>query len=243
MGKIPLFITALHGDEGFGADAIKDIESKLPKDQYQWIIGNPEAYTKGVRYIEADLNRIAPGNINSKIYEERRAAELVNLSSSYSFIIDIHGTNANSGIFVLITNPTPQNVLLAAMLPIKNVVIWASKKSKVKGPLTQFTYCPAVEIECGPKLSNEVIQELKGVLLRIIIDNKHSTSELLQNSIQQKYYEVYGTATGINTKSLKEFEKVKIDDEEFYPLLINSYENGSVRKMRVVNFFNLLAHD
>ena len=172
MNRNFLIITATHGNEAFGVKTMRQIENKFPpkKHCYDWIIGNPRAFKKKARFTQADLNRSAPGNLESKIYEKKLAAKLINLSQKYKFALDIHGTNSKSGIFTLVTNPVLENLLLAASLPIKNIVIWASKSSLKNGPITQDTKCPAVEIECGPKNSKEIQKNLKFMaLVRILI--------------------------------------------------------------------------
>lgn len=238
-----LFIAALHGNEGFGVDVMKKIEASLPSqdNNYEWVVGNPEAYKQDIRFTKEDLNRIAPGDAESEIYELKRAAELVKLSKDFSYVIDIHGTNANSGIFILVTNPTIENLLLAASLPIKNVVIWASKNSLKQGPITQFLHCPAVEIECGPKDSKDIQLELEKVINNVLTTHLELPN-LLDSAKKKNYYRVYGKIENADTTQLKEFEKVKVDDEEFYPLLINSYVTGSTRKMKKVDLFNMFCY-
>lgn len=239
-----LIILSTHGNEGFSIPPLKTLEKKYPKNKYgyDWIIGNPKAHEKNVRFTEGDLNRLAPGNMSSKIYEERRAAELINLSSKYKFIIDIHGTDSNSGVFVLVTNPSLENLLLASSLPIKNVVIWASKESLTKGPVTQYAKCPALEIECGPKNSKEISKLLESTLERIIKNPYPKLDETMENLKNQNYFVVYGKELDVDTSKMLEFKKTKIKNEEFYPLLVNAYQKGSARKMKKIDFFDLLSY-
>ena len=244
MGSKILFIAALHGDEGFGVDALKEIEKKLDKERYKydWVIGNPKAYGQNTRYTETDLNRIAPGNSASEIYEERRAAELVALSKDFDYVIDIHGTTAKSGVFVLVTNPSTANLMLAACMPLQNVVVWAADVSKKCGPVTQYAKCPAIEIECGPKDDKKIRNKISEVVENIIKTKSRSVSELMKNIVNQKYFYVTGSIENIDTTDMKEFEKTQVDGEEFYPLLINSYKIGSARKMKRIDFFGLLSY-
>jgi succinylglutamate desuccinylase len=239
-----LIISALHGNEGFSLPVIKGVEAKSQNSKltFDVIIGNPKALKKNVRFIDADLNRIAPGNPKSKLYEEKRASEIIKLSAKYEFLLDIHGTDAKSGIFILITNPKLENLLLAASLEIKNVVIWASKEAKTKGSVTQFTKCPALEIECGPKLSPTVSKNLSNILKKTMENSNKSLSEIIENLKHQNYFWVYGKAENLDTRNLKEFREVKIGKEVFFPLLINSYQAGSARKMRKVDFFEILSY-
>lgn len=244
MANKTLFITALHGDEGFGVEILQKIEKDYPREKYNydWIIGNPEAYKQNVRFTKEDLNRVAPGNINSDIYEQKRAAEIIDLSKNYSCIVDIHGTNAKSGIFTLIPNPKIENLLLASMLPIKNNVIWAAKVSLEKGPVTQYTQCPAVEIECGPKTSPEIQADLEKIIAKILENSNSGLNSLNENTKDKVFYQVYGSIENADTSNMNEFEETEFNGEKFYPLLINSYKSGSARKMKKVDFFETLGY-
>ncbi len=88
-----LFISATHGDEGFSIKVLDELERKYPKDKYGFerIIGNPKALTKNVRFIDANLNRSAPGKKNSLIYEQRRAFKIMQLTKKFDYVIDLHG--------------------------------------------------------------------------------------------------------------------------------------------------------
>ncbi len=244
MNKKILFITALHGNEGFAVDLIKKIEEKYDKEKFNfdWVIGNPNAHKQNVRFTDTDLNRIAPGNINSENYEEKRAAELIELSKNYSLVVDIHGTNANSGIFTLVSNPTIENLIVATSLPVKNIVIWASQSSKTSGPVTQFLNCPAVEIECGPKSSPEIQSELKNIISKILENRQPKLEEIISNVEGKNFFQVYGSIEETDTSNMKEFKETEVHGEKFYPLLVNSYKQGSVRKMKKVNFFDLFMY-
>lgn len=244
MDKKILFITALHGNESLGVEIMKRIEDTLPptENNYEWLIGNPEAYKQNVRFTQDDLNRVAPGSSNSNSYEERRAAELVELSKKYSFAIDIHGTSAKSGIFVLITNPTLENLVLAASLPIKNVVVWAANSSKEKGPVTQYLNCPAVEIECGPKTDPNIHIQLQEAITEIVKNKGKNLDYLFANIKKQQYFSVCGSIENIDTSRMKEFQETEVQGEKFYPLLINSYKQGSIRKIQRIDFFDLLSY-
>lgn len=241
-GKL-LVITALHGDETFSSEPVKKVQEQY-KDTFPFdvIVGNPKAVEQNVRFTEGDLNRIAPGNPSSEIYEERRAAELVELSKNYSAVIDIHGTNANTGIFTLVTNPTFENLLLASLVPVDNVVIWASKKSQLSGPFTQYAQCPAIEIECGPKNEAIIKKDLEDVLMNFTKNCTEPAFDLMANAKVKNYFYVYGKIEGQDTSDMKEFELFEAGEEEFYPLLINSYAQGSARKMKRVNLFDLLSY-
>lgn len=231
MKKEILFIAATHGDEKIGEKVL----SKLEKDgkKSDWIIGNPEAFVKSRRCCDVDLNRCAPGNINSKKYEEKRAAEILKITKNYKYVIDIHGTTANSGIFAIVTNPTIENLIFATSLPVKNVVIWVAKKKEIINPLSEFFPC-GLELECGPKDSDKTKKGIEKIIEKII--NK------TPSKIKQNFYQVYGRIDGNWDKGLKDFQSNAIGQEKFYPILSNQYEGIKCYKMKRLNLLDLLSY-
>lgn len=232
-----LFLTAVHGDEAIGVKAMKQLEKETPQDNFSWLIANEKAYKKGQRFIDADMNRISPGDKYSSEYEKRRASELISIGRNYRYIIDIHGTATKPGIFSIVTNATVENLALARRLSLKNIVIWPSGFNTRTGPLTKFFDC-AVEIECGQKNSPQVLRELVRFLKKIINQDGEE-----KNVYQQKnYYEVYGKVrdgeiSKKRIKKLREFKQILVNKEKFFPLLINRYENIVCYKMRRIKYF------
>lgn len=239
-----LFILATHGDEGFSLGLLKNLGKQFPKEKfgYDWIIGNPKALEKKRRFIETDLNRSAPGNINSQVYEEKRAAEIVEMSNDYDFVIDIHCSASNCGLISIITYPTFQNLTLAASLGIKRNVIWYAKSSLEKGPLTQFVKCPAIEIECGPKNDENTQKKLADILKEFIIarNSKSDLTKALKNFNEAEFFAVYGKKEGKHNQKVTDFEQIEIDGEKFYPFLANQYPNilcYKTKKVHIKDYF------
>lgn len=236
-----LFISATHGDEGFSGEVFRRIEQTFPRAEfgYDWIVGNPLAFERNTRFIEADLNRSAPGDPRSTVYEERRAAEIVRLSKNYDAVIDVHGTVADCGVVTIIPYPTLPNLTLTSVIPIERNIIWYSSQSFESGPLVQFTACPAVEIECGPKSSAKVAQDLEEVLAQILQANRFpSLPRMLSNLSAKEFYKVYGKEDG-SGEGYKDFELVRNQDESFYPFLSKQYPGIACYKMSKVNFEDL----
>lgn len=235
-----LILTSTHGDEAIGTEAMKALAKKLPPKKYRWLVANPLAQKANTRYVDADLNRIAPGNKRAMAYESRQAWKIISQAKKYSAILDIHGANSATGIFTIVTNPKPENLFLAALLPIQNIVIWASSKSKNQGPITQFVPC-GVEIECGPQTSLKIQTELRAILKKII--NNKLPGDL--SAIQGKnYYRVYGKMLNKqkNTGRLQNFKLTNQKNENFYPLLVGQYPEIACYKMKKIDFWGLFEY-
>lgn len=226
MSKI-LFICTTHGDESFSISVLKKLEKTYDKHEYSydWIIGNPKALKKNVRFIDKDLNRSAPGNLKSSYYEERRAAEIILLAEKYDLVIDIHGTNSQCGVVKVIPFPTPRNIELARAIPLSRNIIWYVESSQTAGPIVQHTEVPAIEIECGPKDSPAVSKKLEETLEQILKSNRTDSLFIDNNEIEQEFYSVYGSIKSKPGPNLKDFELVKEKNESFYPFLsVNQYD-------------------
>lgn len=90
-----LIIAATHGNELLGPKLINYIISKRPEllEHLDFIIGNPRAYAKRVRYIESDLNRSY--QLGEATYEQRRANEIEHYIkiTKPDLVIDMHTTS------------------------------------------------------------------------------------------------------------------------------------------------------
>ncbi len=239
-GRI-LFITGTHGNEGFSGDVFRNLAKRYPKNEFGYdnIVGNPRALKKNIRFTDADLNRSAPGDLTSAIYEERRAAQIINLSKKYKIVIDVHGTIANCGIVTIIPYPTLQNLVLAAMLPIKRNVIWYSKSSLKKGPLVQFTNCPAIEIECGSKSSEQTKKDLEDILSKFLKARiSGNLDNLIENLKNKEFYSMY-EKMNVNGKIYKDFQLEKGNGEKFYPFMSSQYPGTACYKTKKINFEKL----
>lgn len=221
MNPETLIFTAVHGDEGFSIPVIKKLAEQF---DFEWLIANPEALKQNRRFIEADLNRSGPGNPDSKLLEERLAFRLIQKGQEYPQVIDIHGTTANTGLFIILGDPNWQNIELAKKFDIANVVLWPGLLPT--GPLCQFIP-NSLEIECGPIASSETSQELTRILTEFL--NKQPPS------VTQEYFIVTGKLIGVNPTVLKDFQETTINNNTFYPLLVGQYAEVSCYMMQKLN--------
>lgn len=261
--KDVLFITATHGDEPNGVEVIRDLERErqfttrtaTASSEFDWVIGNKRAYAQNTRYCGKDLNRSAPGNPTSMVYEEQRAAELISLSASYRYTIDIHGTIKNTGIFLIVTNPSRKNLKLASLFDISHIVIWPSIMPEQQGPMSEYFTC-GLEIECGEKNDPKIKDQLKNIITKFLRDitkekdlqkqNCKGDSEWQHRLQQKQIYQMYGSlkrsqlqiqsssnkksgwGTFSDTLKMQEFKQTTQQNETFIPLFIGSYDYDDI---------------
>lgn len=216
-----LCIGATHGDEPIGVRALEELSKT--ETGFDWIVGNPPAFERGTRAFEGDLNRSAPGDAASPQYAPRRAAEILAKAKDYDWCVDIHGTTAYSGLFLILTKLTRENLALAARLNVRRIVYWPSISPELAGPLSEYFPC-GLEIECGPKSMPRVERELKTVLREFLQQRKFVWSEQQTRDrlASRELYEVEGVCKTPRA-DLEEFVPAEIDGQLRVPLLVGQY--------------------
>ena len=236
-----LFITATHGEEGFSIPVLKRLEAEYPKGEwnYDWIIGNQKAMEQGKRFTEYDLNRSAPGELSSTLYEERRAAEIIEIAQDYDMIVDIHGTVSPCGLVKIIPRPSVENLALASLFPDLINIIWYSARSLKKGPPVQFMAKPALEIECAmndPKIEARLLQVLASALL---IKREMNWMRLTASLANQQWFQVIGRAQSYDPQA-KELQPLESERGAVYPFLTNQYRETPyylLKKIKIEDAF------
>lgn len=71
---------------------------------YDFVLGNPEAGERNVRFIEQDLN--ASYGVDTDTIESKRSKEILNLISPQDVVIDFHTTSAKGPPFAILMDRT-----------------------------------------------------------------------------------------------------------------------------------------
>ena len=85
-----LVLGGTHGNEKLGINLVKSLKER-PISKVDSLIANPMATERGIRFIEADLNRSFGRQVQSS-YEVRRAQRLVRILAEYDLVLDFHNT-------------------------------------------------------------------------------------------------------------------------------------------------------
>ncbi|BAT54107.1 aspartoacylase [Nostoc sp. NIES-3756] len=126
-----------HGNEFTGAFLVKKFEkypNLVQKSNFETltILGNPQAFNAGRRYIEKDLNRCFLHenlqNSNLTSYEDIRAKEIAKIlkednQTNVDLIIDLHSTTANMGLSIILGNQHPFLLRLSTYLSAINPLV------------------------------------------------------------------------------------------------------------------------
>ncbi len=87
-----LVIGGMHGNEPLGMEVVGLLMRK-PIGVVDFLVGNPRAVIAQQRFTGEDLNRSFPGEKTSSIYEQARAAFILNKCKKYDIVLDFHNTH------------------------------------------------------------------------------------------------------------------------------------------------------
>ena len=194
-----LIVSGTHGNEINPIWAVKRFNKEENSFKnvidYEFIIGNPIAYEKGCRYIDADLNRSFKDGRNNdqdknSFYEINRAKFLVDQfgikgSNPCQIAIDLHTTTANMGTSIVMYGRRFKDFCLAALLQNKfGLPIYLHEKDKNQtGFLVEAWPCGLV-IEIGAVAQNFYDQNIINRFLIIIRSLREEIDKLKKNLIE-----------------------------------------------------------
>jgi succinylglutamate desuccinylase len=138
-------VAGIHGDEPCGPEAVESLLADPPafRRPVKFIIANEAALERGVRYLDEDLNRAFPGDIEAASHERRLAERLLTELDGCTTLA-LHSTQSYAGPFALVDTVDPAMAEVCAELPVDAVV---ETDAYADGRL--IDYPRTVEVECG----------------------------------------------------------------------------------------------
>lgn len=220
-------IACIHGEESCGWEAIqkfRESDYKLKKP-LKVILANEEAFEIGERYIDADMNRVFPGDPESEIHEEKLAYRLESEIEELK-VLDIHSTASREAPFGIIVGDNSEEIELAKSAGIEQLV----DMSYVGGMSPEIC---SVTVELS-RTSGNPAEDAYELLLNFLgaeglIDAEFERSD-------PEFFKVYSKEKGSGYEFLaKNFLKVekgevyaekeddkKIAEKDFYPVLMST---------------------
>lgn len=225
-------VGSLHGDEPAGKNAIEQVlEEGLEFERpVQFIIANERALEKDVRYTDCDLNRVFPGDEESDCFEERLAAEIMDLVEGTK-VLDLHTTHSYPQPFATFSNLNDVTRGLLRSTGVKDAVYFPEHTGTLNGQLN------AVVVETGHQKTQQAEANAVGVIKNFlaaqdVIEGEFETSE-------PNIFRYYETVEGDWEFTAENFKEVRAGEsfaeredeklvakEDFYPVLMstNGYE-------------------
>jgi succinylglutamate desuccinylase len=228
--KDVLIVVCQHGNEPFGLEVKKRLE-----EEFDFIIGNPEAVKQNQRFIETDLNRSFPGNSKGSL-EEKRAAEIKKIAKKYKLVIDLHSTTSIMELFAITTKVTDEIIELVQDMKLTKLV--HLPESFGKNTLLIDNVPLGISLDVGPQEDTEKIREITTAIRNLVLKRtpeEKNKERKLYLAKPVEIFEVFDVIKGAGIPSSKNFKKVlkgeKISSRacapfEFYPILAgeDSYE-------------------
>lgn len=217
MKKV-LFLGSQHGNELLGEKLYKYIQQHrkelLPHVSY--LLGNPEAYRQGVRYVESDLNRSYNGKYVT--YEERRAAEILVYIKKHEpdLVLDLHTTTTDKNPPCIITaSPDHEFVRYSSICKIVHMNHEIVNNSLIGN-------CPeAISIEIHENEINNAFLSKSCDDIQRYLNQKPRTGT--KHVFEVKELLKKSDISEVEAAELKNF---KLSKQGFYPILVgeNSYK-------------------
>lgn len=144
-----LVIGGMHGNEPLGIRLVEMFQSE-PVEDVDSVLANKEAIELNLRFVKQDLNRSFPGNICSKIYEQKRAAYLLNRCKEYDLVFDFHNTHCSGNDCAFVGEFADKNLYnISAYFGLKRVIVADYQCINKYAP-----NCISVEISLNSKMMN-----------------------------------------------------------------------------------------
>ncbi len=211
--KTTVIMTWVHGNERSGIDVFKKI---LPTIKiYSWtvyfVLANPKAIEKNVRFVEKNMNRCFKKRIVWKSYEEIRVKEIKKILNNADYLLDIHNTTNKISEPFLIW----EEKQIAKYFPVKKFLSWIDDIQKWWSDGYMYNrwklwFC----IESGSIYDKHWpwIAEISIINFLKITGNIIWKPDILsQNQTHLNCYKMYKSKTNnfILAKKFKDFENIK----------------------------------
>ena len=227
-----LIVSGTHGNELNPVWAVKKfrnlINTSPQLNSLEFILGNPKAIEKGLRYIDVDLNRsfnVLKTSSNQHFYEVMRSEYLINQygvhgPKSCQIVIDLHTTTSCMGTSIVMNGRRQRDFCLAAILQAKfGLPIYLHEKDiNQTGFLVEAWPCGLV-IEIGPVAQNHYDSEITERFLIIL----NFLGDLINNLENNKINFPSEISYHVHQKSIDYPRDYNFDiDALIHPLRINN---------------------
>ena len=197
----------VHGDEPVGARAIRRVIESSPEFEraVKFVVANPPASIVHRRSIDADMNRVFPGDPDADDRERRLAAHLVNETADCD-VISIHSTHATPEPVAFVSEGHARSLEIASKLPIASVVN--------ETPVVDTAFSSTgrvVSIEAGKVEQPNAVAKAEMLIRAFLHDEDVLSDAPPMHAPETNYFEIYDTVE-------------KSPGDESYELLARNFE-------------------
>lgn len=144
-----LVIGGMHGNEPLGLELVEKFQ-KNQIENVDTVFANEKAIKRNARFVKYDLNRSFPGNKRGKVYEQKRAAYLLDLCRKYDLVFDFHNTHCSNNDCTFVGESSNKNLYYVSVyLGLKRVIV-----ADYECINRYASNCVSVEISLDSKVRN-----------------------------------------------------------------------------------------
>jgi len=203
-GKTVAIFAGIHGDEKAGIKATEKVikEIDLQSGTVHFVLGNPKAVKKNIRYTESNLNRDFIKTNSPKTYEQKRAQELMELLDNCDALLDLHAYKEPLGDATPFAICEPHCFEVVKKLPIKKIVsnITSFQDGSTNGYMDKHNKIGVV-VELG---AIETPEKYVGLGVGCIYSFLHYFS-MVESRKTQKVKQDFLKVAGVHRKNVEEF--------------------------------------
>ncbi|MFB6191302.1 MAG: succinylglutamate desuccinylase/aspartoacylase family protein [Candidatus Nanohaloarchaea archaeon] len=220
-------VYCVHGDEPCGkeaADRLRDSDLEF-RESVKLVMANEEAYRRGEKFIDADLNRCfgAGGDGHEHRLAERLLEELEGLK-----VLDLHSTKSRPTPFSIVVGANSRNLDIVRSTGVARTV----DMSIVSGSLIEQVDGAAVE--CGYQGSPAAADNAYDVVLEFLASNDviGRKANPAEPALYEAYDRVQGEGYRFSGDNFRKVEKGEVyavnggsskrAEESFYPVLMST---------------------
>lgn len=143
--SVAVVVGGIHGDEPGGVEAMRRVRDSFDyRRGVKYVVANPVALERGVRFLDADMNRVFPGDPESGDLERRLAAAVCRETAGLPALA-LHSTVSSPEPFALVAGVNRDVLEIASLLPVRYVV---DESRITDGSYTQCSPVVSVEVGC-----------------------------------------------------------------------------------------------
>lgn len=216
-----LLLGSQHGNERLGDALYAHLTQYRPEllPHITFMIGNPKAYAKNVRYIESDLNRSYRGQ--GSTYEENRALDILRTikEEGFDLVLDLHTTQCIQPICIIVGQSSTEITHFKKATEIQRIVY-------MKHELVQTSLIGVCDISVSIEAN---VSQIDTRMLNELCDDIERYISRASSGVNHLEYEIFdllrkNDMPEIDSVKLQNFEKTS---QNFYPILTgkNSYRS------------------
>lgn len=219
----------IHGDEPCGKKAVeKLIESEHEiRKPLKLVFANEKAADQNERYIDADLNRVFPGNPESDLHEEQLAPKIIEELEDLK-TLNIHSTRSQPTPFGTLKDTDEKSFELAKATGAGKFALFDNSNGSLEN------YADSILVEAGPQGTGKAVEQAYQTLLNFlgfydIIDYEPDLEEpeiyRVFETVEGRGYEFFGANFQKVEKGQKYAEingEDVVAERDFYPVLMST---------------------